>query len=69
MHDAAFVRMDKAGVDGGGGDGGGFTAEGDEAETAATDKSEGDQRPAALSLPHDVSHYRDAWGWPRNRIE
>jgi len=58
VHDAAFVRMDKAGVEGGGGEGGGFTAEGDEAETAATDKSEGDQRPAALSLPHDVSHYR-----------
>ena len=52
MHDAAaFVRMDMAGVEGdGGGDGGGFNAEGDEA-------AEG-ERPAALSLPHDVSHYR-----------
>ena len=57
MHDAAaFVRMDMAGVEGdGGGDGGGFNAEGDE---TATDKAAEGERPAALSLPHDVSHYR-----------
>ena len=64
MHEAAtaFVRMEMEGVEGGGedgGGGGGFAAEGEEVATVDRASEEGGGRPApALSLPHDVSHYR-----------
>ena len=53
MHEAAaaIVRMDMEGVEGGG--------EGDKVATVDRASEEGEGRPApALSLPHDVSHYR-----------
>ena len=58
MHEAAaaFVRMEMEGVEGGGEDGGGG---GEEVATVERASEEGGGRPApALSLPHDVSHYR-----------
>ena len=58
MHEAAaaFVRMEMEGVEGGGEDGGGG---GEEVATVDRASEEGGGRPApALSLPHDVSHYR-----------
>ena len=66
MHEAAaaFVRMEMEGVEGGGEDGGGggeaVAAEGEEVATVDRASEEGGGgRPApALSLPHDVSHYR-----------
>ena len=65
MHEAAaaFVRMEMEGVEGGGedggGGGGGFAAEGEEVAAVDRASEEGGGRPApALSLPHDVSHYR-----------
>ena len=66
MHEAAaaFVRMEMEGVEGGGedggGGGGGFAAEGDEVATVerAAAEEEGRRPVPALSLPHDVSHYR-----------
>ena len=58
MHEAAaaFVRMEMEGVEGGGEDGGGG---GEEVATVDRASEEGGGRRApALSLPHDVSHYR-----------